>query len=85
MVDVIQYFRVHRREHLTPEQIQHYEEFSKKVEKGDFTQDMLSGDEDEENEKTGPKETEHCSSLPPPPPTDITWEEYISGTEDVSV
>ena len=82
---MFQYFRVHRREHLTPEQIQHYEELSKKVEKGDFTQDMLSGDEDEDDKKTVLKEPEHCSSLPPPPPTDITWEEYISGPEDMSV
>ena len=85
-----------RREHLTPEQIREHEEIQKKVETGDLGEDDFGGkgagqrgsgqedcdeddDDDEGEEGEGARET--VQSLPPPPPTNITWEEYINAPD----
>lgn len=84
-----------RREHLTPEQIREHEEIQKKVETGDLGEDDFGGkgegrrgsgqedgDEDDDDEgEEGEGERETVQSLPPPPPTSITWEEYINAPD----
>ena len=81
-----------RREHLTPEQIKEHEEIQKKVETGNLGEDDFGsrrrgsgeggGEEDEEGEgegEDGGRET--VQSLPPPPPTNVTWEKYINAPD----
>ena len=78
-----------RREHLTPEQIKEHEEIQKKVETGNLGEDDFgkggkeNGEGDEEEGEDGDEdgERETVQSLPPPPPTNVTWEEYINAPD----
>jgi hypothetical protein len=81
-----------RREHLTPEQIKEHEEIQKKVETGNLGEDDFGsklaaggkesgegGEEDEEEGEDAGRET--VQSLPPPPSTNVTWEDYINAPD----
>ncbi|XP_019854512.1 PREDICTED: ankyrin repeat domain-containing protein 13C-A-like [Amphimedon queenslandica] len=72
-----------RREHLTPEQIKHFEELSKQVESGNIAKELEkemteAENSTEDNESSDSKE--HCISLPPPPPSSMTWDQYLSSS-----
>ena len=69
---------------MTPEQIKEHDDIQKKVESGNLGEDDFGrggkkegADDDEDNEEgDGERETVH--SLPPPPSTKLTWDDYIN-------
>lgn len=72
-----------RREHLTPEQIKEHEDIQKKVETGNLGENDFGkgGEGDGEEDEEGDEERETVQSLPPPPPTNVTWEDYINAPD----
>ena len=71
---------------MTPEQIKEHEEIRKKVESGNLGEDDISKvgegtDENGEEEEEGEDQRETVQSLPTPPPSTVTWEEYINAPD----